>query len=45
VVDGSLESPGRVLVKRKIELLFLSLTVDRGATRQNVSNLAAFRSG
>jgi len=44
LVDGSFESPCRVLVKR-IELLFLSLTVDRGATRQNVSKLAAFRSG
>ena len=41
-VDGSLESPCRVLVKRN--WTSFSVSYGWGATRQNVSKLAAFRS-
>ena len=43
LVDGSLESPCRVLVKRN--WTSFSICYGWGATRQNVSELAAFRSG
>ena len=43
LVDGSLESPCWVLVKRN--WTSFSISYGWGATRQNVSKLAAFRSG
>ena len=43
LVDGSLESPSRVLVKRN--WTSFAISYGWGATRQNVSKLAAFRSG
>jgi len=43
LVDGSLESPCRVLVK--CNWTSFSISYGWGATRQNVSKLAAFRSG
>ena len=43
LVDGSLESPCRVLVKHN--WTSFSISYSWGATRQNVSKLAAFRSG
>jgi len=42
-IDGSLESPCRVLVKRN--WTSFPISYGWGATRQNVSKLAAFRSG
>jgi len=43
LVDGSLESPCRVLVKRK--WTSFSISYGWGATRQNVSRLAAIMRG
>ena len=43
LVDGSLESPCRVLVKRN--WTYFSISYGWGATRQNVSRLAAIRRG